>query len=484
MNLDSWLSVHMVMIDNIDVTQTLKTAKEQLDKETQLSPATKSVFDLLIVIVSLLLNRLGLNSQNSSKPPSADPNREKKKKTKRSDKKPGAQPGRQGKNLEQAPEPDEVVNLTIDRDKLPAGHYENIAIERRQVFDIKIQRWVTEYQAEVLADQYGNRYTADFPDGVSQPVQYDTEIKAHAVYLSQFQLIPYDRIRDYFFDQVGIPISVGSLFNFNKQAYERLDAYEKLARKALINAPVLHADETGINVNGKKIWLHGASTQQWVLYYPHEKRGKEAMDEAGVLLAFKGIGCHDHWKPYYQYSWTHALCNAHHLRELQRAYEQDGQRWAYQMLILLVSMNEATKMHNGALTHEQATPYLMRYKQILDEANEECPEPTRPPGEKKRGRLKRSKSRNLLERLQNYSDDVLKFLTHADVPFTNNQGENDIRMTKVQQKISGCFRSMDGAKIFCRNRGYISSCRKQGKSASDALRAVFSGDPVDFINST
>ena len=474
----------MVMIDNIDVTQTLKTAKEQLDKETQLSPATKSVFDLLIVIVTLLLNRLGLNSQNSSKPPSSDPNREKKKKTNGSAKKPGAQPGREGKHLERTSEPDEMVALPIDRTTLPAGHYQNVEVERRQVFDIRIQRWVTEYQAEVLVDQYGNRYTAQFPDSVSQPVQYGAEIKAHAVYLSQFQLIPYDRIRDYFFDQVGIPISVGSLFNFNEQAYQRLEAYEKVAKQALINASVLHADETGINVNGKKIWLHGASNQQWTLYYPHEKRGKEAMDEAGVLPNFKGIVCHDHWKPYYQYSWTHALCNAHHLRELQRAYEQDSQLWAYQMQVLLVSMNEATKMQNGALANDQAIPYLNRYQQILEAAEIECPAPTRQPGDKRRGRLKRSKSRNFLERLQDYSDDVLRFFTHPDVPFTNNQGENDIRMTKVQQKISGCFRSMDGAKIFCRNRGYISSCRKQGKSVSDALRAVFSGNPIEFINST
>ncbi len=355
-------------------------------------------------------------------------------------------------------------------------------MERRQIFDIKIQRWVTEYQAEVLIDAHGNRYTAEFPNHVTKQTQYGAELKAHAVYLSQFQLIPYDRIQIYFLDQVGIPISTGSLFNFNVQAYDHLESFEMFVKIKLINSLLLHADETGINVKGSKIWLHGASNQQWVLYFPHDKRGQEGMDAAGILPNYNGIVCHDHWKPYFKYSFTHALCNAHHLRELQRAYEQDDQQWAYQMIILLVSMNEDAKMNSGALSQAQAAPYLVRYNTLLVQADKECPEPKRQPGDKKRGRIKRSKSRNLLERLRDFSTDALRFLTNPLVPFTNNQGENDIRMTKVQQKISGCFRSLQGAQVFCRNRSYIVSCRKQGKSASDALRAVFTGNPIEFIN--
>lgn len=215
--------------------------------------------------------------------------------------------------------------------------------------------------------------------------------------------------------------------------------------------------------------------------YPHEKRGTEAMNEIGILPRFNGILCHDHWKPYYRYDCTHALCNAHHIRELTRAWEQDQQSWANEMEALLKAINQAVDDAGGVLSSNEAAHYRKRYKNVLKKADIECPPPDKPPGKRKRGRIKRSKARNLLERLINYEDDVLRFLENPVVPFTNNQGENDLRMTKVQQKISGCFRSMEGAKIFCRVRGYLSTCRKQGLSASQAMKLVFEGASPDFI---
>lgn len=473
-------------IEDIDVTATLAQARELLAKETGLSPAFKSVVELLLVIITLLTNRLGLNSRNSSKPPSSDNHPPlKRNKTTDANKKPGGQVGRQGTHLELCDTPDETVFIPLNRDDLPNGKLRAETPEVRQVFDIRIQRWVTEYQAEVLIDEDGFRYVAQFPNTVPQKVQYGPALKAHAVYLSQFQLIPYLRIQDYFLDQIGIPISVGSLFNFNRQAYERLEPFDHLVKQALIDSLLLHADETSINVNGNRIWLHCAANDQWSYYYPHKKRGKEAMDEAGVLPEFKGTACHDHWKPYYAYSQCqHALCNAHHLRELERAYEQDGQQWACDMQILLTAMNQVITDAGGALNKETLQPYLDRYQEILDNGEKECPEPKPDANKKHRGRIKRSKSRNLLERLRNFADDVLRFASNKVIPFTNNQGENAIRMTKVQQKISGCFRSMEGAKIFCRNRSYLSSCRKQGKSATKALKAVFEGDLISFLIET
>lgn len=300
--------------------------------------------------------------------------------------------------------------------------------------------------------------------------------------MSQFQLLPYQRIQDYFQDQVGIPISTGSLFNFNRQAYDRLEEFDNYAKQQLISSTVINVDETGINVNGKRIWLHCASSDAWTDYFPHAKRGKEAMDAMSILPAFSGTVCHDHWKPYYSYTQClHSLCNAHHLRELERAYEQDGQQWAYDMQLLLVTMSQVVTDNGGCLDEGVLQPYLDQYNNVLKQGDAECPEPKPDLDKKQRGRIKRSKARNLLERLRDYAGDVLRFASNADVPFTNNRGENDLRMTKVQQKISGCFKSFEGANIFCRNRSYLSSCRKQGKSATDALKAVFEGDPIAFI---
>jgi len=190
--------------------------------------------------------------------------------------------------------------------------------------------------------------------------------------------------------------------------------------------------------------------------------------------------CHDHWKPYYRYEFVYALCNAHHLRELTRAYEQDKQQWAKEMEQFLRELNQTVDQAGGALGREEAQAVRKNYRALLKKSEMECPPPNRLPGKRKRGRLKRSKARNLLERLINYEDDVLRFMENPKVPFTNNLGEKDIRMTKVQQKISGCFRSMEGAKMFCRIRGYISTCRKQGMSATQAMALVFEGKLPGF----
>lgn len=295
------------------------------------------------------------------------------------------------------------------------------------------------------------------------------------MYLSQHQLLPYKRIQQYFEDQLQIPLSEGSIYNFNVAAFEQLVGFEEQSKNKLAQAELAHADETGININGKRHWLHCTSNEAWTHYYPHAKRGTIAMDEIGLLPRFQGILCHDHWKPYYRYDFSHALCNAHHLRELTRAWEQDQQAWAKIINKLLIEINQAVDGAGGVLSADRVKHYRQRYRKVLSDAHIECPPPVPLPGKTKRGRLKRSKARNLLERLINYENDVLRFMENKQVPFTNNRGENDIRMTKVQQKISGCFRSELGAQIFCRVRGYLSTCRKQGISASDAMRHVFEG---------
>lgn len=205
------------------------------------------------------------------------------------------------------------------------------------------------------------------------------------------------------------------------------------------------------------------------------------MDAMGILGNFSGTLCHDHWKPYFHYTCLHSLCNAHHLRELERAWEQDGQKWAKKMQMLLLEIDAAVEKAGGSVSDQVARKFRSRYRSLLTRADRECPPPTPKTGPKKRGRVPKSKSRNLLERLRDYETETLRFMTDNRIPFTNNQGENDIRMTKVQQKISGCFRSFEGAQIFCRVRSYLSTCRKNGVQPTRALQLLFAGQLPKFL---
>ena len=466
-------------IENIDIQATIEKAHSIVREDKQLSAATKSMFEILILIITLLANRLNLNSTNSSKPPSSDPSR-KKRTTNKTAKKAGGQKGHIGTTLKKVDNPDKVELIKVDRRKLPPGEYRQAGFDSRQVFDIDISRVVTEYRAQILEDDKGARFAAPFPAGVAKAVQYGTGLKAHSVYMSQFQLVPYNRIQDHFADQLNIPVSEGSIFNFNKEAFQLLADFENQAKNELAASDVAHADETGINIGGKGHWLHCISNDFWTVYHPHKKRGLIAMNDMDILPRFKGTLCHDHWKPYYKIDCTHALCNAHHLRELTRAWEQDAQQWAKNMKNLLETINRKVNDAGGALNAKESQKYRLKYRSLFKEAEIECPEPIRPKG--KKGRMKKSKSRNLLERLRDYEQDALRFMDNEQVPFSNNLGENDIRMTKVQQKISGCFRSMDGAKIFCRVRGYLSTCRKQGIKSSHALDLLFNGKLPNFIS--
>lgn len=460
-------------IENIDIDQTIKDAREVVEK-AELPSSVKAVVQVLILLVSILINRLKLNSSNSSKPPSMDPNRKKKLKDS-GNKNKGGQKGHKGMRLEKVKNPDKIKVLKIDRKKIPVGKYKDIGYESRQVIDIQIKKVVTEYRAQILEDENGKKYTASFPENIKSDVQYGTNLKSNSVYMSQFQLLPYNRIQDYFTDQMGIPLSLGSIFNFNQETFDLLEKFDEITKRKIINSLVVHADETGINIGGKRKWLHLASTDLWSYYYPHKKRGSEAIDDIGIISKFSGILCHDHWKPYYNYNCTHALCNAHHLRELENVIDQYKYEWASKMKEFLIEVNK-----KGKLSTKEVNDYREKYRNILKDGNIECPKAKKIEG--KKGRVKQTKARNLLERLIDFEDDVLRFMENELVSFTNNLAENDLRMTKVQQKISGCFRSFEGAYIFCRIRGYLSTCRKHGLSPTDALRMLFERNLPDFIN--
>jgi transposase len=468
-------------IDSIDVDKALNSARQALADERDTAPALAAAMDTLLLLVSLLISRLGLDSSNSSQPPSADPNRKKKRRAGAAPRRPGGQPGHTGTTLTPVAEPDEIVSLSLDRQALPPGrHWRRNGVEKRQVFDVVLQRQVTEYQAEVWVDDQGQRRVADFPSEVGQAVQYGPTCKAHAVYLSQYQLLPYARVCELFADQLGIPLSSGTLANFNREAAALLGPFEQTLKARLPRQNLLHVDETSVNIDGQRVWLHTAGNARLTHYAVHGKRGQQAMEAIDILPHFTGVLCHDHWKPYYRYTdCQHALCNSHHLRELQRVVEQDDQQWAQQLQDLLIAIRDATDAAGGALSPAEARDWRQKYRQIIAEGDRECPAPSpsasRP---KRRGRLKRSKARNLLERLRDYEADVLRFMEQPEVPFTNNAGERAIRMTKVQQKVSGCFRSWEGAEGFCRIRSYLATCRNHAVSASESLLALFRGQAI------
>lgn len=463
--------------DNLD--NTIAEVSALLDSDASVSPALRALIKLLIGFINALSASLSLDSSNSSKPPSSDPNRKKSTGSKKKKRKPGGQPGHSGSTLTLTDSPDEICPIKIDRRSLPNGRiYSELEPQRRQVVDVIIKKIVTEFQAQVLKDDLGNIFVAPFPDDVPSSVQYGPNIKTHAIYLSQFQLLPYDRIKDYLNDQFDIPISAGTLVNFNKQLFGKLEAWQAQIPECLLVSPVLHADETGINIGGKKVWLHVCSNPHFTLLSPHLSRGGKAMIDIGILDTYTGVLCHDHLKAYYSTATLadHSLCGAHHERELTWSFEQDNQAWAEAMYQFLNDLNKEVHQVNGVLSNERQNEVRLGYRKILERGDIECPPPderTRKPGQ--RGRLARSKSRNLLERLRAFEEDTLRFMTRWDIPYTNNQAENDLRMFKVQQKISGCFRSFSGAEIFCRNRSYISTCRKQGLSATDAIRMALVG---------
>ena len=470
-------------VENINVSATIERARDLLRKDKSISPALVATVELLITLVTILLNQKNLNSRNSSKPPSQDPNR---KRRTRKDKgviqgkrKPGGQKGHPGVTLEPVDKPDEVEDILVDRRTLPPGNYESIGFESRQVFDVEVSLKVTEYRGEILQDQNGQQWMAQFPEGVDCRTQYGNGVRVQSVYMSQYQLIPQLRVVDYFKDQMGLPLSKASVQNFNEMAFKLLEPFERWAKKELLISALNFADETGVNVNGEKLWFHLLSNEKIALYQVDNKRGAEAMGRMGVLPEYKGILVHDHWKPYYTYDCIHSLCNAHHLRELQRAWEQDEQKWALKLKSLLEEINQKVKKSKrGKLSPKKIAYYQQRYRTILTQGAKDCPANE---DNAKRGRTKQSKSRNLLNRLRDYEDDVLRFMKEPIVPFTNNIAENDLRMTKVQQKISGCFRSLQGARVFCRIRGYLVTCRKNGINPTDALRILFDGKLPDFV---
>lgn len=448
--------------------------------------------EVLAARVKELEDQLSKNSRNSSKPPSSDTVPPKPKSLReKSGRKPGGQPGHPGKTLMWVEQPDEVVTHTPDRCEGCGTSLDGVEVyarEKRQVTDLPPLRLeVVEHRAECKrCPGCGHRTMAMFPPGVDTAVGYGPRIKGLGVYLMQYQLIPFERTSELLSDLFGTTLSVGTLETAIKACYQELAPVEKAIKDGLRQAGVEHFDETGLKVAGKRRWLHSASTATLTHYGVHPKRGSEATKEIGVLPEFAGVAVHDSWSAYYQYECDHALCNAHHLRELTFLVEEYKQEWASKMKTLLLDLKreveEANTAGRSCLDPERLKLYETRYQELIAEGHLANPPPE--PSERvgKRGPMKRTHGKNLVDRLDKRRNEVLRFMRDFRVPFDNNQAERDVRMLKVQQKVSGCFRTEEGAARFCRIRGYISTVSKQGGNVLAELERAFRGEPfIPFL---
>lgn len=425
--------------------------------------------------VERLENERSLTSKNSSKPPSSDRVRPKslRKKSKR---KPGGQSGHEGHHLSMVSTPDAVLYHQVTQCHHCGASLEAVAhevAERRQVIEWPVMRaHVTEHQVQrCTCARCGSANRGSFPEGVSARISYGARLRAFVLYLNQYQLLPYNRTRELMADLLGVNISTGTLVAMVSQASETITPLVESIASQLKQEPVIHLDETGFYVDQKRQWLHVASSDRLTYYRHHRGRGKAAINAMGILPQYTGTAVHDGHRSYWHYDQcTHGLCNVHLLRSLRFIEERYEQNWASRMKRLLLFIKK---------TKDPPRDRVVRlYRQIIARGLRINPAQQRKPG-KKRGPVKQSKARNLLLNFQRHESAVLRFMTDPDVPFDNNLAERDIRMMKVKQKISGAFRSQEGATAFCRIRSYISTLKKQGLDLLDALVAIFDSN-MDF----
>jgi transposase len=431
--------------------------------------------------IQALEDQLAKNSGNSGKPPSSDGLKKPRTQSlrKKGNRASGGQAGHEGHQLEMTARPDEIITHRVACCPQCATRLEGVAvagIEKRQVVDVPVPRvQVVEHQAEIKqCPGCGQVVKAAFPAGVKAQVQYGPNLQSHMVYLHEYQLLPLARTAEVLEAVYGHRPSQAAVLTASQRLEQQIEGEMVPIRQALSQSPCLHGDESGIRAEGSLRWVHVVSTDEWTLYSLHDKRGFEGMSASGILPNFRGWVVHDGLEWYQQFTdCQHALCNAHHLRELRFIVEQYQQAWAEDLFKLLVDMKQ--QVDHGPVSPEAQQQAEAEYTRLLQLGYDTNPE-VLPTG--KRGRKRRSPPQNLLRRLSDHRHQVLAFWRHPGVPFDNNQAERDLRMMKVRQKISGTFRSLEHAHLFCNLRSWLSTLRKQGIAIFDALCSAFAQRPV------
>ena len=455
----------------VELLERLARLEEALtQRDTQIEVLTRRVAELEAA--------LRKTSRTSSKPPSSDGPVKPPPRSRRepSDRAPGKQPGDPGFTLRQVQDPDEVI---IHRPGACGGCGASLrrapvtSVEARQVFDLPaVTLRVVEHRLQHRRCRCGATTMAQVPDQVGAPAQYGPRVRAVGAYLVGYQHLPYERACETLADLLGVGLSVGTLVSVLTRTSDRLAPFLQVVRDRIAAAPVAHFDETGLRVDAGTAWVHSASTEALSLFYVHPSRGHDAIVAAGVLPVFAGIAVHDGYTPYRRYGTAHALCNAHHLRELAGILDTDPtQTWAQDMIRLLCEINDTARCARtagaDAIDDRLLAAYRWRYQQIVAAGKTANPSPA--------GHGARSPATNLLARLGGFATDVLRFAHDLRVPFDNSLAERDIRMVKLRQKTSGGLRTWTGAEIFCAIRSYLSTTRKQGINALDALTSLHTG---------
>lgn len=432
-----------------------------------------------------LERQLGQDSHNSSKPPSSDGFRKTNNLRQPGGKK-GAPKGHAGQTLRFSACPDEVVVHSPDVCSFCQTSLADVPalkVEARQVFQLPSFTWrITEHRTATTCCPTCNTHTtASFPEGVNAPVQYGATLAAWTSYLSTYQMLPLARISQFFEDLTGHGPSEATLLAGLNQMHTALAPAEQQLRQHLLQSPVIHADETGFRVQGSGVWMHTASQADYTLLTVHKSRGTEGMKAGGILPRYQGTVVHDFYWPYFHqttFSFRHALCNAHLLRECQGITEHDKHRWSQEMKTLL---QEAWGLARSARATENPLPELViaeveqRYDDILQRGEPEWKQGWIPKEKGTRGRTAKGKAGNLAQRFQQYKAAILAFLRDVQVPFDNNQAERDIRMVKVKTKVSGAFRTTTGAEQFARIRSIVSTLLKQKRSVLASLTSAIHG---------
>ena len=441
---------------------------------------------------------VGRDSHNSNSPPSLDPPWKKVPRTKslrqKSGRMAGGQPGHRGSTLKRADTPDRVFThaaVSCPGCGCTLRPADAVASERRQVFDLpEVRLSVTEHRRETRrCRRCGAETGAGFPASVRAPAQYGPRVLARAAYFRLYQLLPAARTSEALRDLFGCPVSPATVERAGRLFAGKLVRSEQRLKAAITDAPVVGADETGLRVAGRGGWVHVARTDELTHFAYDSRRGRDAMQEVGILPQFRGTLVRDGYLSYTRFeACRHSLCNAHLLRELVFIEETDPaqEAWTKPLAKLLLEIKEITAGARAAgrekLSEETRSRYFARYDRLVKKADRLNPHPPKADeGEApKRKRQPLSPPRRLVNRLSRRREEVLRFMSDLTVPFTNNGAERDLRMVKVRQKVSGCFRTEDGARDFCRVRSYLSTARKQGHPLLRSLERVLSGKPLAF----
>ena len=473
-------------------TETIENQTSVIENQTSVIENLRSELSEKNATIKKLKEQLGMNSQNSSKPPSTDGFTKPQPKSLRkpSGKKPGAQKGHKGNGFKLLKNPDETIKhypvacegcpnkLQCTSFKVAATRYE---------CDIVLETKLTCHKQMVCLCpmQNNERITGTFPESIKSTMQYGDNLRAFVVTLNTSGMIATKRLHDILKATFNVPISTGSINNMIASMDEKLNPVLDLIKTKVIDSEVVHFDETSIPVNGKNNWIHCSSTPKFTHLTVQEKRGEKGIISSGVLPNYDGIAIHDCWPAYFKFTdVSHGLCVTHLLRELTGIFENSpDQGWAEDMIkhLLLMKTYKDNFIANGLLEMKPLylEHFLKRYDEIIDEgikANQ-LTEIVKP----KRGRPKKGKTRALLHRLSKHKESVCLFLTNFNVPFTNNQAERDIRMAKVKKKIAGTFRTSEGAQTFVKVMAYTSTLSKHGVGSFQSIKAAIKGKALNLL---